>query len=141
MGNNDLIAAKEEIRRLRLIIGMNQDGSVSNDNSNFELNEDKIRAEMKLRVKIMDEMEEIKIAEEDMVYKANKYETTLYSYKSLTQKRDENIRELKSKELKRDELFTECEETASRTYPSSLILLLCSTYHSVLPTILFYCVT
>ena len=116
MGNNDLIAAKEEIRRLRLIIGMNQDGSVSNDNSKFKLNEDKIRAEIKLRVKIMDEMEEIKRAEEDMIYKTNKYETTLYSYNSLNQKRDENIRELKSKELKRDELFTECEETNKLIY-------------------------
>ena len=116
MGNNDLIAAKEEIRRLRLIIGMNQDGSVSNDYSKFELNEDKIRAEMKLRVKIMEEMEEIKRAEEDMIYKDNKYETTISSYNSLAQKRNENIRELESKELKRDELFTECEETTKLIY-------------------------
>ena len=63
MGNNDLNDAKEEIRRLKLIIGMTSDGD-------GDLDEGKIKSEMAIRMKVWDELEKEKEAEKD-IEKAN----------------------------------------------------------------------
>jgi chromosome segregation ATPase len=60
MGNNDLNEAKEENRRQKLLLGMKIDGGFE------EEDETKLREGMFKRMKIMDDLEELRVLKEDL---------------------------------------------------------------------------
>ena len=87
MTNVDLNSANEEIKRLKLLLGLKVDGTL---NTNGESNEDKIRSEMILRMKIMGDIDEMNRVKSDMEKAFEIYNKKCQRYNKLLSEEEED---------------------------------------------------
>ena len=105
MGNNDLNEAKEEVRRLKLLLGMKIDGGFE------EQNEDKLREGMFKRMKIMDELEELRGLREECIIAFEKHERASRQYYDLVNKSKANTEYINTLHSSIEEMKKEMDET------------------------------
>ena len=107
MTNVDLNSANEEIKRLKLLLNLKIDGTLNN---NGESNEDKIRSEMILRMKIMSDIDEMNGVKSDMDKAFEIYSEKCKSYSFLLYQEEIDNKYIEEKEEKFKELRKKDEE-------------------------------
>ena len=116
MTNVDLNSANEEIKRLKLLLGLKVDGTL---NTNGESNEDKIRSEMILRMKIMGDIDEMNGVKSDMdkAFEIYKKKSQLYGVllseeekdNKYIEEKEENFKELQKKDEEYSQIIQEAQ--------------------------------
>ena len=119
MTNVDLNSANEEIKRLKLLLGLKVDGTI---NTNGESNEDKIRSEMILRMKIMGDIDEMNGVKSDMEEAFEIYKKKSQSYGVLVSEEEEDIKYIEENEEKFKELQKKDEECSQNIQEAQNII-------------------
>ena len=113
MTNVDLNSANEEIKRLKLLLGLKIDG---------ESNEDKIRSEMILRMKIMGDIDEMNRVKSDMEKAFEIYSKKCQRYNNLLSDEEEDNKYIEEKEEKFKELKKKDEECSQNIQEAQNII-------------------
>ena len=119
MTNVDLNSANEEIKRLKLLLGLKVDGTL---NTNVESNEDKIRSEMILRMKIMDDIDEMNRVKSDMEKAFEIYNKKCQRYNKLLSEEEEDNKYIEEKGEKSKELQKKDEECSQNIQEAQNII-------------------
>ena len=119
MTNVDLNYANEEIKRLKLLLNLKIDGTLNN---NGESNEDKIRSEMILRMKIMGDIDKMNGVKSDMEEAFEIYKKKSQSYGVLVSEEEEDIKYIEENEEKFKELQKKDEECSQNIQESKNII-------------------
>ena len=119
MTNVDLNSANEEIKRLKLLLGLKVDGTL---NTNGESNEDKIRSEMILRMKIMGDIDEMNRVKSDMEKAFEIYSKKCQRYNNLLSEEEEDNKYIEEKEEKFKELKKKDEECSQNIQEAQNII-------------------
>lgn len=105
MVNTNLNDANEEIRRLKLLLGTKIDGGFE------EENEDKLREGMFKRMKVMDELDELRVIREECIVASEKHERASRQYYDFVNKSKANREYRNTLHSSLEEMEKEMDET------------------------------